>query len=237
VAQLAELAATAHDAALDEARREINRALTAAAELVLADITAALYRLEYGGYGACEDCASGIPLERLQVLPMVRLCMPCQFVRESSDANRPQHRRSSQRSATPARMGWLTMLPGIAESYWMETTPTTAYPPLTSDLDVDVAVIGGGIAGLCTAWELVRAGRTVALLESDRIAASVTGYTTAKLSSLHTLIYAQIRKSFGKDAARLYAESQQHAIEHVVDVARRLGAESWMPGRMARRSS
>ena len=43
------------------------------------------------------------------------------------------------------------MLPGTPESYWIDSTPTTSYPPLTEDVDVDVAVIGGGIAGVCTA--------------------------------------------------------------------------------------
>ena len=62
------------------------------------------------------------------------------------------------------------MLPGTAESYWMDSTPATAYPPLDGDVEVDVVVVGGGIAGVCTAWELVRAGRSVAVLEADRIA-------------------------------------------------------------------
>ena len=117
------------------------------------------------------------------------------------------------------------MLPGTAESYWMDSTPVTAYPPLAADLQVDVAVIGGGIAGLCTAWELVQIGQTVAVLEADRIAASVSGYTTAKLSSLHALIYAKIRSSFGADAARLYAQSQQQAVERVVQVCADLGID------------
>jgi glycine/D-amino acid oxidase-like deaminating enzyme/nitrite reductase/ring-hydroxylating ferredoxin subunit len=105
----------------------------------------------------------------------------------------------------------------------MGSTPATAYPPLSENLDVDVVIVGGGIAGLCTAWELVEAGRSVAVLEADRIAASVTGYTTAKLSSLHTLIYAKLRRSFGVDAARHYAQSQQQAVERVAAVAARLG--------------
>lgn len=117
------------------------------------------------------------------------------------------------------------ILPGNARSYWMESTPATAFLPLGGQVEVDVAVIGGGIAGVCTAWELVNAGRTVAVLEADRIAASVTGYTTAKLSSLHTLIYAKIRKSFGSEAARLYAQSQQQAVERVASVAGQLGID------------
>jgi glycine/D-amino acid oxidase-like deaminating enzyme len=118
--------------------------------------------------------------------------------------------------------GHLHMLPGTDESYWMESTPTTAYPVLAGDLDVDVVIVGGGIAGLCTAWELTEAGRTVALVEADRVAAGVTGHTTAKLSSLHTLIYAKLRRTFGDRAAGLYAESQQQAVDRVAAVAARL---------------
>jgi glycine/D-amino acid oxidase-like deaminating enzyme/nitrite reductase/ring-hydroxylating ferredoxin subunit len=114
---------------------------------------------------------------------------------------------------------------GTDDSYWMESTSTTAYPALAGDLDVDVVVVGGGIAGLCTAWELTEAGLRVALVEADRIAAGVTGYTTAKLSVLHTMIYAKLRTSFGPDAARLYAESQQQAVERVAAVATRLAID------------
>ncbi|MFC7531968.1 FAD-dependent oxidoreductase [Actinoplanes sp. GCM10030250] len=117
------------------------------------------------------------------------------------------------------------MLAGVDGSYWMESAPATAFPALTGDLEVDVVVVGGGIAGLCTAWELMEAGQRVALLEADRIVAGVTGYTTAKLSALHTLVYTKVRKSFGADAARLYAESQQQAVEHVAVVAGRLGID------------
>ncbi|MDF9816410.1 FAD-dependent oxidoreductase [Streptomyces sp. SPB162] len=116
-----------------------------------------------------------------------------------------------------------TSLPGQDESYWMATSGATSYPALEGDLDVDVAVVGGGIAGLSAAWELVRAGRTVALLEADRIAAGVTGYTTAKVSALHTLAYDRLSKSRGRDAARQYAASQQAAVEGVAEIAAELG--------------
>src|SRR3712207_4426502 len=98
------------------------------------------------------------------------------------------------------------MLPGKPESYWIDSTPAASYPHLGEDTEADVAVIGGGIAGLCTAWEVAATGRSVVLLEADRIATGVTGYTTAKLSSLHTLAYARISQAFGTDAARLYAQ-------------------------------
>src|SRR5687767_14496539 len=86
-------------------------------------------------------------------------------------------------------------LPGRYESHWMSSAPAEKFSALSEDLDVEVAVGGGGIAGICTAWELTRAGRTVALLEADRIVGGVTGHTTAKLSAQHTLIYDRLRKA------------------------------------------
>ncbi|MFE7776227.1 FAD-dependent oxidoreductase [Streptomyces sp. NPDC057445] len=59
-------------------------------------------------------------------------------------------------------------------SLWTEYDPDLRYPSLRSDIRVDVAVIGGGMAGLCTARELARSGRTVAVLEADRIASPAT---------------------------------------------------------------
>ncbi|WP_405682408.1 NAD(P)/FAD-dependent oxidoreductase [Streptomyces sp. NBC_00057] len=101
----------------------------------------------------------------------------------------------------------------VDESYWIATTPRTGYPPPSTDLTADVAVIGGGITGLCTSWELVRAGLDVVVLEADRIAAGVTGYTTARLTAAHGLVYAQLEAKHGAGSARLYALSQQDALD------------------------
>lgn len=117
------------------------------------------------------------------------------------------------------------MMEGSANSYWMASTGTTSYPPLTGDCNADVAVVGGGIAGISTAWELARRGRSPVLLEADRIAAGVTGFTTGRLSSAHPWIYAPLRDSLGAEAARLYARSQQDAVQHVVRTAEDLGIE------------
>ncbi|MET8771344.1 FAD-dependent oxidoreductase [Streptomyces sp. NPDC004658] len=113
----------------------------------------------------------------------------------------------------------------VTDSYWLRTAPGPSHPALDGDLDVDVAVIGGGIAGLSTAYELARAGRRVAVLEAGRVAAGVTGYTTAKLTAQHTLVYDRLRRTRGAQGARLYARSQSEAIEHAAALAAELGVD------------
>ena len=125
------------------------------------------------------------------------------------------------------------MLPGTAESHWMATASGSPHAPLTEDLRADVVVVGAGIAGICTAWELSRTGRSVVLVEADRVAAGVTGYTTAKLSAQHTMIYADVEKKFGREAARFYALSQQQAVERVVQVSAELGLDCELERRAA----
>jgi glycine/D-amino acid oxidase-like deaminating enzyme len=51
-------------------------------------------------------------------------------------------------------------------------------PPLSLDLDVDVCVIGGGLAGLTAAREIARSGWSVVLLEAGRLAGSASGRNT-----------------------------------------------------------
>ena len=99
------------------------------------------------------------------------------------------------------------------ESWWVASTGTTGYPVLTDGTRADVAVLGGGIAGLTTAYLLAREGRSVVLVEADRIASGVTGYTTAKVSVQHNLVYADLASRHDAETARLYAESQNRALE------------------------
>lgn len=115
--------------------------------------------------------------------------------------------------------------PSRNPSLWLATSESTDYPPLTADVNVDVAVVGGGITGLTTAYLLGAEGRSVAVVEADRIVEGVTGYTTAKLTSLHTLIYDKLTTDAGEDTARLYAQANQAAIERVADIVEARGID------------
>lgn len=106
--------------------------------------------------------------------------------------------------------------PNKGESLWLHSADTVSlYPPLKSDLQIDVAVIGAGIAGLTAAYLLKKSGKRVAVFEKNIIGSGVSGYTTGKISSLHGLTYSNLIKQFDRETARIYGEANQAAIENI----------------------
>jgi glycine/D-amino acid oxidase-like deaminating enzyme/nitrite reductase/ring-hydroxylating ferredoxin subunit len=106
-------------------------------------------------------------------------------------------------------------------SYWIASADGTDREPLAAETEADVAIVGGGIVGLTAALLLAESGREVVVVEADRIAAGVSGYTTAKLTAGHGLLYSQLRSIFGTDASRLYAESQLAGLAYVSELCER----------------
>lgn len=74
-------------------------------------------------------------------------------------------------------------------SVWQRDLSLPEYPELLGEVRTDVLVIGGGLVGLMTAWELRQRGVDVTLVEKGRICAATTGHTTAKITAQHGLIY------------------------------------------------
>lgn len=110
-------------------------------------------------------------------------------------------------------------------SLWLATAARSALEPLSSDLTVDVAVVGGGIAGVTAARLLQKIGLRVALLEARRIGEGDTGHTTAHLTELLDAGYATLRSRFGREGAALAARSQREAIARIERFAQEDGIE------------
>jgi glycine/D-amino acid oxidase-like deaminating enzyme len=110
-------------------------------------------------------------------------------------------------------------------SVWLQTAELPRYGAVDSDLAVDVAVVGGGLVGLTTALLAQRAGARVTVLEASRIGAGTTGYTTGKVTSQHSMIYADLIKRHGEDGARRYAEANQAGVERLAGLVDELGIE------------
>ncbi len=110
-------------------------------------------------------------------------------------------------------------------SLWVGTTPETRYHELHSDIDADVVVVGAGIAGLTVAALLKGQGRRVVVVDAGRVASGVTGYTTAKLTVLHGLIFDDLDRAFGEEGARKYADANLAGMAAVADLAVRHGID------------
>ena len=98
-------------------------------------------------------------------------------------------------------------------SIWSETYCLATRPVLEGRRECEVAVIGGGMAGILTAWELQQRGKDVLVLEANRIGSGQTRNTTAKVTAQHGLIYERLIREQGEERARQYASANQRAVE------------------------
>ena len=114
-------------------------------------------------------------------------------------------------------------LPGTADCCWTATTPQTSYPALSKAARTDVAIIGAGIVGLTAAYALCRAGVSVTVIEALRVGRQVTGRSSAKITSQHSLIYRHLRDTFDLDTARAYAEANRAGTTQIRTWIRELG--------------
>ena len=88
-----------------------------------------------------------------------------------------------------------------------------SFPQLAGNRKTDVLIVGGGLAGLLCAYRLQQAGVDCLLLEADRICSAATGRTTAKITSQHGLIYDRIFRRYGPEAARIYYDAAEAALD------------------------
>jgi glycine/D-amino acid oxidase-like deaminating enzyme len=110
-------------------------------------------------------------------------------------------------------------------SLWMRDAPAIDAPRLTSNEQADVVVIGAGIAGLSTAYELSRLGQSVIVIDRGRIGRGMTARTTAHLASEIDDYYHVLIDQHGEDKARRYHESQIAAVNRVEAICRDEGIE------------
>lgn len=102
------------------------------------------------------------------------------------------------------------------KSVWKESTPEASFSQLSGDINVDVAIIGGGITGITAAYILSKAGKKVAVLEARKIGDGATGYSTGNLYAtigspgLHT-----IESRFNEERMREVVESRGAAVDFI----------------------
>ena len=104
-------------------------------------------------------------------------------------------------------------------SYWLASAFMTNYPALEEDITVDIAIVGGGLAGIQCAYQLEKEGFKIAVLEATHIGHGASGHTTAKITSQHSLIYDKIQNQLGSELAKQYATANETAIHEIKKIA------------------
>lgn len=111
------------------------------------------------------------------------------------------------------------------ESLWLSTAADHAVAVTEPPDEVDVVVVGAGLAGLCVALRCAEAGARVAVLEAGVVGGRTSGHSTAKLTALHGATYARLAHGRGPEAARDYATANAAAVTTLRATIERLGID------------
>jgi glycine/D-amino acid oxidase-like deaminating enzyme/nitrite reductase/ring-hydroxylating ferredoxin subunit len=114
---------------------------------------------------------------------------------------------------------------GKLRSFWERTAQSIATAPLDRSVTTDVVIVGAGIAGMMTAYQLGREGRKVVVLDDGPIGSGMTCRTTAHLVNALDDRFYDIESFHGAEGARLAAESHTAAIDQYEKIAAEEGID------------
>jgi len=117
--------------------------------------------------------------------------------------------------------------------YWIASQELPTFPAIKKSIEVDVAIVGGGLTGITAAYLLKKAGARVALLEQGRCAEADTGHTTAHLTFVTDMRLHEVVKKFGKECGRAFWDAGAAGIDQIYDIVRdeEIDCEfKWVPG-------
>ena len=108
------------------------------------------------------------------------------------------------------------------ESLWEQAWERPNFSAQDGDLNTDVLIIGGGMAGVLCAYELHCAGVPYVLVEAETICSGITKNTTAKITSQHGLIYDKLISMFGIERAKQYLSANEAALQTYRELCRNI---------------
>ncbi|TCR68256.1 FAD-dependent oxidoreductase [Bosea sp. BK604] len=115
----------------------------------------------------------------------------------------------------------MTAMKERSQSVWMDVEVAPEAEPLSQDTDVEIVVVGSGIAGLSIAYELAEKGVSVLVIDRGEIAGGMTSRTTAHLAPICDDSLAELVSKRGRDAARAFQASQAAAVDRIESIVAR----------------
>lgn len=110
-------------------------------------------------------------------------------------------------------------------SPWIDQFPTSrvpSYPRHRTPVDIDVAIVGGGLTGCATAYAFAAAGIKVAIFEADRIGQGASGSSSGWIADDPGVSFADAANLVGLRAARHMWRSWRRASLDFAALLRRL---------------
>lgn len=117
---------------------------------------------------------------------------------------------------------------GATDPVWIHKMPYSEYPKfpkLKEDIEADVCIIGSGITGISTAYELVLRGVNTVMIEARDILSGESSRTSGHLANALDDGYVEIAKKHGDKGAKIAADSHTWALDRVGEIAKKLGIE------------
>src|ERR1700712_2612408 len=108
-----------------------------------------------------------------------------------------------------------------SRSLWMDVEVAPNVGRLDGDKICDTVVVGTGIAGISTAYELAAKGQKVILVDRGPIAGGITARTTAHLAPLCDDLTSEMIKLRGEAISRAFYESQAAAIDRIEEIQKK----------------
>lgn len=100
----------------------------------------------------------------------------------------------------------------MKKSVWSDNIVLPQFPQLEGEKKTHILIIGGGMAGLLTAYFLKNQGVDYILVEGNKIASGITKNTTAKITSQHGIIYDKLINDMGHEKAKMYLDANEEAL-------------------------
>ena len=109
----------------------------------------------------------------------------------------------------------------VNKSIWINKESNEIEEALKDNIECDILIIGGGIAGLSCAYYLRDSNKKIVLIDKDKIGYGATSKNTGKLDYMQGLVYHKIENNYNSEVAHLYYESQKEAISEVVKIIKK----------------
>ena len=104
------------------------------------------------------------------------------------------------------------------ESIWMKNYVDKKLPSIIKNDNTSVLIIGGGIAGLMCAYNLMKSDIKFILVDRGKIAGGVSANTTAQVSIAHDSLYDEISKKHNEEKAIAYLKSQMEGLNIIREI-------------------